>query len=150
MRHWSRTSSSRLISRSQSPPPIMDEIREENNLGQLNPLIDQGDNQSQHDQLRTLRDYMNPTGIGAPLCIVFPSKASRFNFKSGIIQLLPTFHGLEYENPYLHRRDFEEVCNTYTNKNCSINIIRLKPFHFLLKDKAKTWLQNLRFGSIRT
>ena len=93
---------------------------------------------------------MNPTRTGAPSCIVFPPEASRFNFKPGIIQLLPTFHGLEYENPYLHLRDFEEVCNTYTNKNCSINIIRLKPFHFLLKDKAKTWLQNLRFGSIRT
>jgi len=29
-----------------------------------------------------------------------------------------------------------------------MNTIRLKPFPFLLKDKAKTWLQNLRSGSI--
>ena len=96
MRHWFRTSSGRLIRRSQSPPPIMDEIQDENNLGQLNPPIDQGDNQSQHDQnqLRTLRDYMNPTRTGAPSCIVFPPEASRFNFKPGIIQLLLRFHGL--------------------------------------------------------
>ena len=154
MRHWSRSSSGRLICRSQSPPPIMDENQGENVLGELNPQIDQGDNQSQHghdqNQPRTLRDYMNPTRTGAPSCIVFPPEASWFNFKLGIIQLLPTFHGLESENPYLHLRDFEEVCNTYTDQNCSMNIIRLKLFPFSLKDKAKTWLQNLRSGSVRT
>ncbi|XP_052290406.1 uncharacterized protein LOC102613348 [Citrus sinensis] len=132
----------------------MDENQGENVLGEPNPQIDQGDNQSQHghdqNQPRTLRDYMNPTRTGAPSCIVFPPEASRFNFKPGIIQLLPTFHGLESENPYLHLRDFEEVCNTYTDQNCSMNIIRLKLFPFSLKDKAKTWLQNLRSGSVRT
>ena len=77
MRRWSRTSSGRLIRISQSPSPIIDEIQHENILGQLNPPIDQGDNQSQHDQNqpRTLRDYMNPTRIEAPSCIVFPPKA---------------------------------------------------------------------------
>jgi hypothetical protein len=30
-----------------------------------------------------------------------------------------------------------------------MNTISLKLFHFSLKDKAKTWLQNLRSGSIR-
>lgn len=144
MRRWSRSSSGRLIRRSQSPPPIVDENQGENVLGELNLQIDQGDNQFQHghnqNQPKTLRDYMNPTITGAPSCIVFPPEASRFNFKPGIIQLLPTFHGLESENPYLHLRDFEEVCNTYTDQNCSMNIIRLKLFPFSLKDKAKTWL----------
>jgi hypothetical protein len=46
-------------------------------------------------------------------------------------------------------REFEEVCNTYNNSNYSINTIRLKLFPFSLKDKAKTWLLNLRSGSIR-
>ena len=36
MRRWSRTSSDRLIRRSQSSPPVMEEIQEENLLGQLN------------------------------------------------------------------------------------------------------------------
>ena len=96
----------------------MDEIQNENFLAKPNPQIDQGDDHSQHyaryqNQSRTLRDYMNPTRTGAPSCIVFPPEASRFNFKPSIIQLLPTFHGLESENPYLHLRYFEEVCNTY-------------------------------------
>ena len=107
----------------------MDENQDENVLGKLNPQIDQGDNQSQHNahdqnQLRILREYMNPTRTGAPSCIVFPIEASRLNFKPGIIQLLLMFHGLESESLYLHLRDFEEVCNTYTDQNCSMNIIR--------------------------
>jgi hypothetical protein len=113
------------------------------------------DNQSLHNEnnennrVRTLRDHMNPIRTSAPSCIVFPPGASHFNFKPDIIQLLPSFHGLDLENPYLHLREFEKVCNTYNDSNSSINIIRLKLFPFSLKDKAKTWLQNLRPRSIR-
>ena len=115
MRRWSRTSRRRLIHRSQSPPPIMDEIQDENILGQLNPPIDHGDNQCQYDQNqpRTLKDYINLTRIRAPSRVVFLPKASRFNFKPNITQVLPTY-GLEYEKLYLHLRDFVEVCNTFT------------------------------------
>jgi len=110
------------------------------------------DNQSLHNEnnrVRTLRDHMNPTRTNAPSCIVFPPDASHFNFKPGIIELLPSFHGLDLENPYLHLKEFEEVCNTYNNLNSSMNTIKLKLFPFSLKDKSKTWLQNLRSGSIR-
>jgi len=68
------------------------------------------DNQSLHNKnnqnnrVRTLRDHMNPTRTSAPSCIVFPRHASHDNFKSGIIQILPTFHGLNPENPYLYLR----------------------------------------------
>jgi len=92
---------------------------------------------------------MNVTRTSAPSCIVFPPDASHFNFKPGIIQLLPSFHGLDLENTYLHLIEFEEVCKTYNGLNCSMNTIKLKLFPFSLEDKAKTWLQNLRSGSIR-
>jgi hypothetical protein len=110
------------------------------------------DNQQLHNEnnrVRTLRDHMNPTRTSAPSCIISPPDASHFNFKPNIIQLLPSFHGLDLENSYLYLREFEEVYNTYNNLNCSMNTIRLKLFPFSLKDKAKTWLQNLRSGSIR-
>ena len=32
----------------------------------------------------------------------FPTNATNFNFKPGMILLLPKFHGLDSENPYLH------------------------------------------------
>ena len=104
------------------------------------------DNQSLYNEnndnnrVRTLRDYMNPTRTITRSCIFFPPDASHFNFRPSIIQLLPSFHGLDLENPYLHLREFEEVCNTYNDSNCSMNTIRLKLFLFSLKDKAKTWL----------
>jgi hypothetical protein len=81
---------------------------------------------------------MNLTRTSAPLCIVFPPDASHFNFKQGIIQLSPSFHGLDLENSYLNLREFEEVYNTYNDLNCSMNTIRLKLFPFSLKDKART------------
>jgi hypothetical protein len=59
-------------------------------------------NQSLHNEnnrVRTLRDHMNPTRTSAPSCIVFSSDASHFNFKPDIIQLLPTLHDLDLENP---------------------------------------------------
>jgi hypothetical protein len=101
------------------------------------------DNQSLHNennQVRTLRDHMNPTRISAPSCLVFPHDASHFNFKPGIIHLLPSFHGLDLENSYLYLREFKKVCNTYNDLNYSMNTIRLKLFSFSLKDKTKTWL----------
>jgi hypothetical protein len=56
------------------------------------------DNQSlynENNHVRTLRDHKNPIRTSAPSCIVFPSNTSHFNFKSDIIQLLPSFHGLD-------------------------------------------------------
>ena len=65
---------------------------------------------------------MHPTRTGSPSCVIFPPDASRFNFKPGIIQRLPTFYGFESENLYFHLREFEEVCNTCIDQNCSMNI----------------------------
>nr|CAN83963.1 hypothetical protein VITISV_011589 [Vitis vinifera] len=67
-----------------------------------------------------------------------------------IVPLLPTFHGMESENPYVHIKEFEEVCNTFRERGASIDLMRLKLFPFTLKDKAKVWLNSLRPRSIRT
>ena len=90
------------------------------------------------EQPRTLRDFMHPTRIGSPSCIIFLLDASRFNFKPNVIKLLPTFHGFKFENLYLHLREFEEVYNTCADQNCNMNVIKLKFFPFSLNDKAKT------------
>jgi len=130
MRVWSRTLSGRLCRVSLS---FSENMAEEDNQSLHNE-------NNKNNRVRTLRDHMNPTRISAPSCIVFPPNASHFNFKPGIIQLLPYFHCLDLENSYLHLREFEEVCNTYNDSNCSMNTIRLKLFLFSLKNKVKTWL----------
>jgi hypothetical protein len=131
MRVWSRTLSRKLFRKSSL---VLENMAEEDNYSLHN----------ENNHIITIRDHINLTRTSAPSCIVFPPDASHFNFKSDIIQLLPTFHGLDLENLYLHLREFEEVCNTYNDLNCNMNTIRLKLFPFSLKDKAKTWLQNLR------
>jgi len=85
MRVWSRTLSGRLCR--------VSSLFSEN--------MAKEDNQSLHNEnsVRTLRDHMNPTRTSAPSCIVFSPDTSHFNFKPGIIQLLPSFHGLDLENP---------------------------------------------------
>ncbi|KAH9802030.1 RNA-directed DNA polymerase [Citrus sinensis] len=105
MRRWSRTNSGRLVRKSPSPPLDMADI----GAGNFSEYEDNQALQNLHEQPRALRDFMHPTITGSPSCIVFPPDASRFNFKPDIIQLLPTFHGFEFENPYLHLRKFEEV-----------------------------------------
>ncbi|RVW59402.1 hypothetical protein CK203_106266 [Vitis vinifera] len=66
---------------------------------------------------------MHPPRMSAPSCIVPPTK--QLVIRPHIVPLLPTFHGMENENPYLHIKEFEE-------------------------DKAKIWLNYLRPRSIRT
>ena len=105
---------------------------------------------SEHEDqpTRTLQDYLHPTRTATPSCIMFPANIRQLDFKTGMIQLLPTFHGLENENPYVHIREFEEVVATFHSQNATDDIVRLKFFPFSLKDRAKSWLYSLRPRSI--
>ena len=63
--------------------------------------------------------------------------------------LLPTFHGMENENPYTHIREFEEVCTTFKEGVPDMDLLKLKAFPLTLKDKTKIWLNSLRPRTIR-
>lgn len=97
---------------------------------------------------RTLKEYLHPTRTVTPSCIMFPPNMPQLEFKPGMIQLLPTFHGLENGNPYVHVREFEEVVATFHSCAVATDIVQLKVFPFSLKDKAKSWLYSLRPRSI--
>jgi len=88
---------------------------------------------------QTLREYLHPARQSTPSCIILPLNQQAFNLKPGMIQLLPTFHGMDSENPYIHIKDFEEVCNTFIDRTCIEEIIRLKLFPFSLKDSHSLW-----------
>ncbi|RVW72146.1 hypothetical protein CK203_057959 [Vitis vinifera] len=85
---------------------------------------------------------MHPPRMSAPSCIVPPTE--QLVIRPHIVPLLPTFHGMESENPYAHIKEFEDVCNTFQDGGASIDLMRLKLFPFTLKDKAKIWLNSLR------
>nr|CAN63366.1 hypothetical protein VITISV_018072 [Vitis vinifera] len=95
-----------------------------------------------------MRDRMHPPRMSAPSCTVPPIQ--QLVIRPHIVPLLPTFHRMESENPYAHIKEFEDVCNTFQEGGASIDLMRLNPFPFTLKDKAKIWLNSLRLRSIRT
>ena len=66
---------------------------------------------SEPNAYRSMRDHIHPPRVSAPLCIIPP--AEDVAVRPYLVPLLPTFHGMENENPYTHIRDFEEVCTTF-------------------------------------
>ena len=96
---------------------------------------------------RSMRDHIHPPRLSAPSCIVPPTK--EMVVKPYLVPFLPTFHGMESENPYTHIKEFEEVCNTFKECTTTIDLMRLKLFLFTLKDKAKIWLNSLRPRTIQ-
>ncbi|WJZ92710.1 hypothetical protein VitviT2T_011692 [Vitis vinifera] len=104
--------------------------------------------QDNPNTFRSMRNHMHPPHMSAPSCIVLPTEQQVI--RPHIVPLLPTFHGMESENPYAHIKEFEDVCNTFKEEGASIDLMRLKLFPFTLKDKTKIWLNSLRPRSIRT
>ena len=60
---------------------------------------------------RSMRDHIHHPRVSAPSCIIPP--AEDVAVRPYLVPLLPTYHGMENENPYTHIRDFEEVCTTF-------------------------------------
>ena len=84
-----------------------------------------------------MRDHIHPPRMSAPSCIVPPTW--QLVIRPHIVPLLPTFHGMESENPYAHIKEFEDVCNTLQEEGASIDLMRLKLFPLTLKNKAKEY-----------
>ena len=93
-----------------------------------------------------MRDNIHPLRVSAPSCIVPPPED--MIVRPYIVPLLPTFHSMESDNPYLHIREFKEVCNTFKEDASIMDLMRLKFFPLTLKDKAKIWLISLRTRTI--
>ena len=65
------------------------------------------------DDSKTLRELFSPITTNPPSCIVLPTTTTvHFELKPQIIHLPPTFHGLDREDPYMHVKDFLEICAT--------------------------------------
>jgi hypothetical protein len=73
---------------------------------------------------------------------------AHFEIKSGFIQMLPLFYGLNTEDPYKHLDEFIEICSTIRLQNFTEDALRMCLFSFSLKEKAKYWLTSLETNSI--
>ena len=148
MHHWDRNITG-LLERSSTPQEEGCEVRIHS--GQMEPpLEEQQSHQGAHrdpNVYRSMRDHIYPPSVSAPSCIMPP--VEDMVVKPYLVPLLPTFHGMENENPYMHIREFEEVCDTFKEGVTVMDLMRLKVFLLTLKDKAKIWLNSLRPRSIR-
>lgn len=97
---------------------------------------------------RTLQTYLHPARNTIPSCILLPPNMPNIDFRPGMVQILPEFHGLENENPYVHVRAFEEAVIVFYNQIQGMDFVKLKFFPFSLKGKAKAWLYSLGARSI--
>ena len=148
MQQWDRDTSGRLNRISTQLDPVsevsvhtdtMDPLPEEQQSQPgtpMNPIA-----------YRTMRDHIHPPRVSAPSCIIPP--AEDVAVRPYLVPLLPTYHGMENENPYTHIRDFEEVCTTFKEGMMDMDFLKLKAFPLTLKGKAKIWLNSLRSRTIR-
>ena len=135
MKHWDRGISGRL---QRVSAPVEQSCEVSVYSENMDPLPEE-----QHSQgtpvnsttYRSMRDHIHPPRVSAPSCIIPP--AEDVAVRPYLVPLLPTFHGMENENPYSHIRDFEEVCTTFKEAITDMELLKLKAFPLTLKGKAK-------------
>ncbi|RDX68920.1 hypothetical protein CR513_52033, partial [Mucuna pruriens] len=86
------------------------------------------------NQNRTLKELATPDVVYQPWCIQYPQlePAQTYELKSGLIHLLPKFHGLAGEDPHKHLKEF--------HVGIPEDYIKMKAFPFSLDGAAKDWL----------
>jgi hypothetical protein len=101
------------------------------------------------DFTTSLQDLFAPVMTSSHSCIMPPpTNATHFDLKPHVIQLLPSFHGLDNENPYGHVKKFKDMCATFKFQNFSEESIHLRLFPFSLQDRAREWLDSNKPESI--
>ena len=148
MQQWDRDTSGRL-NRVSTQLDLASEVSVQ--TGTMDPIPEEQQSQPgtpmNPNAYRTMRDHIHPPRVSAPSCIIPP--ADEVAVRPYLVPLLPTYHGMENENPYTHIRDFEEVCTTFKEGMMDMDLLKLKAFPLTLKDKAKIWLNSLRPRTIR-
>ncbi|KAJ9568340.1 hypothetical protein OSB04_004306 [Centaurea solstitialis] len=99
---------------------------------------------------QTLRQLATQDVAQTPICIRYPTDNQNFALKTGLVHLLPTYHGLENEDPNKHLKQFHIVCLSMKPAEVSEDLIKLKAFPFSLKDRATDWLYSLPSNSVTT
>ena len=97
---------------------------------------------------RTLRELAAPDFTYESLCIQYPDEDVPYVLKTGLIHLLPKFHGHAGEDPHKHLKEFHIVCSTMKPPDVQEYHIYLKVFLYSLEGVAKDWLYYLAPRSI--
>ncbi|RWR76168.1 hypothetical protein CKAN_00459100 [Cinnamomum micranthum f. kanehirae] len=102
-----------------------------------------------NNQRWPMKESYIPMHTNQPSTIIYPpNTAGNFNLTPQLLNMVPNYHGLHNEDPYLHIKDFFELCAMQQIQGVTLEGIRLHLFPFSLKDKAKIWLNSLDAGPI--
>lgn len=96
------------------------------------------------EQPRLLREIFIPNEYDQRMAAMGPKIGyALYEIKISVINMLPSFYGIENKDPYMHLDECIDVCRTI--KITDIDDDALKPclFLFLLKEKVKHWLKYL-------
>ncbi|KAL4271413.1 hypothetical protein GQ457_13G016290 [Hibiscus cannabinus] len=101
---------------------------------------------------RTVRDYLAEDLEGLNHAVTMP-EIEHFELRPVMFNMLSTlgqFGGIPNENARQHLKSFLEICNALKIHGVSNDVLKLKLFPYSLRDKAKTWLNNLQPGSLQS
>ncbi|KAK5837510.1 hypothetical protein PVK06_013320 [Gossypium arboreum] len=115
-----------------------------------NARVNVNPNVAQQPMAQMIRQIAEVLADQHLLCIVYPTMDSHFELKLGLIKLLPTFSGLQNENPHKHLKEFHTICLSVKPQGVTEDQIKLLAFPFPLLDFARKWLFYLPPGSITT
>ncbi|RDY13897.1 hypothetical protein CR513_01109, partial [Mucuna pruriens] len=106
------------------------------NLLSTNALVSSS-NMENND--RTLKELATPDVVYQPWCIQYSQlePAQTHKLKSGLIHLLPKFHGLVGEDSHKHLKEFHVVFSTMRLQGILEDYIKMKAFPFSLDGAAK-------------
>ena len=82
------------------------------------------------------KELVVPDVTYQPLCIQYPKLDDDFELKSGLIHLLPKFHGLAEKDPHKHLKEFHVVYSTMKPHGIDVDYIKLIAFPFSLDGRA--------------
>ena len=99
----------------------------------INTLLpsNESSDDSDHEEMtriRTLKEMAAPDLELQPLCIQYPQREDAFELKSGMIHLLPSFHGLSGEDLNKHLKEFHVVCTSMKPSGTTEEQVKLSAF----------------------
>jgi hypothetical protein len=73
-----------------------------------------------------LHELFALTAVSTHSCIVLPpTNATHYDLKPYVIQMLPSFYGLDHENPYFYVKKFRSITATTKFQNFSEESVNL-------------------------
>lgn len=103
----------------------------------LNARVNENPNLAHQLMAQTIRQLVEASIEQPPLYIAYPTVDTNFELKSGLIQLLLTFRGLQNENPHKYLKEFQMVCLSMKLQGVTEDQIKLRAFPFSQADFTK-------------